>query len=159
MHRADLPCVRPGYTSSDCFPARGFSAPVYSGPPPRGSIPFARRRARRRSGHAEGTAYSSARSRPSAPAPVFPFPARCRPPAASLRTPGWPENQNSAPSGRTFPGYAVSAAPQFHAASAFLSPAHPYCGRGNGSSAWPHRHSAPAGNQLSAAFSGNGPDI
>ena len=79
------------------------------------------------------------------------------PAAAFLHAPGWPESQNTSPSGRTSPGCAVSDAPRFPAASASLWPARPYCGRGSESSASRHRHSAPAGNPLSAAFSGNDP--
>lgn len=159
MLRADLPCVRPRYTSSGLSPPAWIFSPCHLDPPPRGGTPYVRRTARIQTGHAAGTTYSSARSRPSAPALAFPSPARCRPPAASLRTPGWPESQNTAPSGKTSPGCAVSVAPQFHAASAFPSAAHPYCGRGSGSSAWHRPHSVPAGSPLLAAFSGNGPGI
>lgn len=84
---ADLPCIRPGYTSSGLSPARGFSAPRPTGLSPHGGTPFARRTARIQTGLAAGTAYSSARNTPSAPAPVYPSPARCRPVAAFLHIP------------------------------------------------------------------------
>lgn len=133
--------------------ACGFSPP--SDLPTRGGTPYARRIARIRTGHAAGSCLLI----PSVPAPVFPSLARHQLVAAFLRTPGWPENQNSAPSGRTSRGYAASGATQFHAASAFPSLAHPYYGRGCENSTWHHLHSVPAGSPLSAFFSGNGPNI
>ena len=133
---------------------RGFSAPAHSDLPPPGGKPYAHCTARIQTGHVAGTAYSSARSRPLTPAPVYPSPARCTPAAAFLHIPGWPESQSSAPSGKISQVYAVSGVTPFHAASTFPWPALPYCGRGNGSSAWHHRHSTPAGSLQSAVFSG-----
>lgn len=141
--KAELLCIRPGYTSSDGSPARGFSDPRPTALTPHAGIPCVHRTARIQTGHDPAVAYSSARSIPSPAPPVYPYPARCIPAAVFHRTPGWPENQNNAPSGRISPGYAASDGPQFPVASAFRLPVLPYCGHGSGSSEWHRRRSVP----------------